>query len=132
MTIGINIAVPSRLDVSSAEKLLNTLSRPDLFKKEPILDFRRCDHVELGAGYRIGNALRKLSEATNLTVLVVAQDFSQSPSSEWFLNFTRSGLGPAIAAHAATVLAGERDVTEELRSYYQRALEVPSQNSVYF
>src|SRR5256885_1176840 len=56
--------------------------------------------VAPGAGWRIGNALRRFSGAP-LTAHV--PPFGEE---EWFRAFTRSGLGYALGSHAGRILEG--------------------------
>ncbi len=126
------INIPARLNVESAEKVLESVSSGRFKDEIAHIDFRECTHIDIGAGYRVGNVLRAISEHARLRVSIAAEDFIQSPSRRWFLNFTRSGLGPAIAEYAQEVSLAGRNIREELIAYYRRTLHVPTQNTVYF
>lgn len=88
------------------------------------LNLSVCSHVEPGAGFRFGNALRRWG-LRELTVQVPDPgDFGN----RWFLTFTRSGIGLALSASAGKIFAANRDVTHELRDYYAAKGNVPGTN----
>jgi hypothetical protein len=78
------------------------------------LDLSVVRNVQPGAGYRLGNAMRRWAVAELLVAVPPPGDFSGS----WFQTFTRSGIGLALARHASLIRVGVDDVTEEIRAYY--------------
>lgn len=96
---------------------------------ETVLDLAEFRNVEPGAGMRLTNAMRRWASG-RLVVMVPANADLQS--SEWFRLFTRSGLGWAMAAHADVVLAGDRDIAEDIRTYYESASRSHAVNCVMF
>lgn len=85
-------------------------------ENETELDLSALRNVEPGAGIRLANAMRRW--ATGRLVIDLAPGLDLK-GSEWFRLFSRSGIGWAIAAHAKEVRSGERDVTAEIRAYYE-------------
>ncbi len=81
-------------------------------------------NVQPGAGYRLGNALRRWAAAELLVVVPSPNDFSGT----WFQTFTRSGIGLALARHATQVLADGIDITEQIRAYYAEKGDTSSTN----
>jgi len=77
-------------------------------------DLSGVRNVQPGAGYRLGNALRRWAEGEVVAVVPQPGDFSGS----WFQTFTRSGIGLALARHATQILAADLDVTDDVRAYY--------------
>jgi hypothetical protein len=82
---------------------------------ETELDLSLLRNVESGAGVRLTNAMRRWSAGRLVVVLAPDVDLH---SSEWFRLFTRSGIGWALATHATLIRSGEREFSEEIRSYY--------------
>lgn len=80
------------------------------------LDFTKCQQVDAGAGWRLGNALRRYKEGNSIEVLLAKYplDFE----GDWFRNFTRSGLGFYFAKYAKRIRTPERDITLKIRDYY--------------
>jgi hypothetical protein len=107
-------AFGQNVGVREVEDLIAGITPADVEHVELTVDLSRCGHVDPGAGFRLGNAMRTWRRG-RLVVLVPDRPFSHPA---WFQPFTRSGLGFAIAAHAAQVRAADRDVTAELRDYY--------------
>lgn len=101
--------------VDEVESLLVRVPAPERSAIEWILDFSRCRHVDPGAGFRLGNALQSWSRGRVLVLVPDLEDFSGA----WFRNFTRSGLGLSIAAHADEVTSQAQDVTDAVRDYYR-------------
>jgi hypothetical protein len=98
----------------SVEQLLAEIPA-DQTPREVTLDLRPCRHLSPGAGWRLGNAMSNWSAAGEVSVLIPEpDDFSGS----WFLNFTRSGLGLALACHADRIESDQGDVGRVLRDYY--------------
>jgi len=109
------LTLGENLSVRSAEQALDGLATLDKSGRIEI-DLSELAHVELGAGWRLGNALSAWSREAEVTVRVPpVKDFSGN----WFKHFTRSGLGLALGTHPVTVEADGRDVTESVRAYYR-------------
>ncbi len=79
-----------------------------------------------GAGWRIGNALRRFS-GEGLEAMV--PPFGEG---NWFRTFTRSGLGYALAAHAGRILADGADITTKVQGFYNTKETRADQNAVVF
>jgi hypothetical protein len=96
---------------------------------ETVLNLSECRNVEAGAGVRLTNAMRRWSAGRLVVSLPADVDLR---GSDWFRLFTRSGLGWAMAAHAFAVYAGEREIAEELSSYYEATSSSHAVNCVMF
>jgi hypothetical protein len=117
---------------TDAERFVDRFSVRILPNEPCVLDFTACRHVDVGAGFRIGNVLRRLSSGRELIVHVPRIDFDAGVSDTFFRAFTRSGLGPAIARFSSSVLSDGVEIGAALAAYYKRTLEVGTQNVVYF
>src|ERR1051326_2002324 len=103
------------LNLERAEAFVESLGRDSELAGQIQIDLGACRHVDIGAGWRLGNALRRTKNNCHLTFLVPPiKDFSGL----WFQNFTRSGLGLAIATYADSVFSGAQNITSDLRKYY--------------
>jgi hypothetical protein len=102
------------LNLERAEHFITQLaaSSDDLVE----IDLSECRHIDPGAGWRVGNALRPAHANADITVYMPERE--SAFSGLWFHLFTKSGLGHAIARHADRVLVAEADITAELRTYY--------------
>jgi hypothetical protein len=96
---------------------------------ETSLDLSHVRNVELGAGIRLTNAMRRWGEG-RLTVRMPPE--MEMKGSDWFRLFTRSGIGWALAAHAHLVSSGDRDITQDVRTYYADIEEAAAPNCVMF
>jgi hypothetical protein len=108
------------LTVTTAENWVRRLSS----RQAPtaVLDLRQCHSVHSSAGWRVGNALRRLSPPQGRCDAIVP--WKGPADSDWFLNYTRSGLGQALAQHASHIIdARGIDVTDEVRKYYSDRAE---------
>ena len=129
----VRLIAPRVVNLKVAEDLLARLAGHTVSDWEVLLDLTQCQRVDVGAGYRLGNALRRAKQFASFAVLVGDEDFERGASDRWFLAFTRSGLGPAISAHIDTVLSESgANVAHQLKAYYRRTLDLPAQNAVYF
>jgi len=127
-----NLTLPEKVTVSSAEELLDTATRKELGAGPFHLDCQSCKHISLGAGYRIGNLLRVLAGHGALNVTIPNGTYSaDSVPQEFFLSFTRSGLGQAIAKYAMSVHSADTDVTVDLKEYYKRTSTYSSHGAAY-
>jgi hypothetical protein len=114
----------SSVGVDEVERILSG-ARPDTDDELAVeLDLSRCRQVELGAGFRLGNALRRWGGGELRVRVPEPGDFS----GDWFLTFTRSGLGLALASSRAEIIAGAADISERVRKYYADKGDVSSQN----
>lgn len=107
-------AFRSSIGVDDVEELLAQGTGDDDAARAWRLDLSKVRNVQPGAGYRLGNALRRWSAGELVAVVPETDGFS----GDWFLTFTRSGIGLSLARHADRILAGSRDVTDEVRDYY--------------
>jgi hypothetical protein len=104
------------LNLERAEKALLDIASLSTEADEISLDLASCMHVDVGAGWRLGNALRDLATRGRLRITV--PELVTFDDQRWFLHFTRSGLGMAIAQYAAEVNTPSRDITAEIKDYY--------------
>ena len=91
------------------------------------IDLSDVRYVEVGAGWRLGNAISHWSTFGPIHVDVPDIEIG---SSEWFTIFTRSGLGLALSAFASRVARGGEDVKEEIGEAHPLATQVKSRNHV--
>ena len=110
--------------VDEVEDLLRAVGPEVVERTEWLLDMAACCHVDPGAGFRLGNALRLW--ATGRVIVVVPERHVEGDV--WFRAFTRSGHGLAITRHADTVCSGGEDVTVAVQGYYVRRAERSSTN----
>lgn len=123
------IAVGKALNVPRAEEIVAESVRWDAHTHVE-LDLSGTEHIDVGAGWRLGNALSRARGGADLLVHVA--DPEAFRSSLWFRNYTRSGLGLAVAAYAARVTAGSEDITDAMRDYYSGRGRRNAQNSLIF
>jgi hypothetical protein len=122
---------PFRHSVSldEVEALLRSWSIDSDSDTETVLDLSEYRNVDIGAGMRLSNAMRRW--ATGRLVVLVPPDVDLH-SSDWFRLFTRSGLGWAMAAHAIAVLSGDHDIAEDIRAYYAATSSSHASNCLMF
>jgi len=108
-----SIAVTGRLTEPGVEEIL----REDAFLWEgaSCLDLRKVNHVALGAGWRLGNAISIWSQHGLRALVPDPGDFSGN----WFRLFTKSGIGHALAAHGVRVETDAGDISREIERYYR-------------
>lgn len=108
---------------STAEQWLDALAAKA--PQPATFDLSECRRITGGAAWRIGNAMRRLSQCS-----VVIPDSSSSGRNWEFLNLTRSGFGYSIARYAnAVVTRSETDETERVRKYYSELSEQSGGNN---
>lgn len=109
------LSLEDNLSVRSAERVLREWGT--VAEAGPIVvDLSELSFVEIGAGWRLGNAISAWSRHADVTVKVPAPgNFAGS----WYRAFTRSGLGLSLAAHRVKVESGNQDLTQEIRQYYE-------------
>ena len=115
----------SGINPDHAETVIKNLDEESPARKV-LLQFSGYPYVNPGAGWRIGNALRRYAGGL---LEAVVPPFGKD---DWFRAFTRSGLGDAIAAHAIAVHSEGDDITDEVRKFYQRNSSRHDQNAVFF
>jgi hypothetical protein len=103
------------LNLERAEIFVAELAATPVLSRNIDLVLSNCRNVDVGAGWRLGNALRRARPHSHLSVTVPNDNFS---SSWWFRNFTRSGLGFSLARYADVVKADDKTITNALRDYY--------------
>jgi len=110
------LSLGDNLSVRSAERVLREWGR--IAEGEAILvDLSELSFVEIGAGWRLGNAISAWSRQADVTVKVPPPgDFAGS----WYKTFTKSGLGLPIAVHRVKIESDGQDITEEVRRYYEQ------------
>jgi hypothetical protein len=106
------------IDVTQAEALIRDMSAIPPGWSTPVIDLSACQYIHSGVGWRLANALSLFSHGSQVDVVVPMDPTTSGYSGPWFRNFTRTGLGMAIAHYARDVYAGDRNIAEELRSYY--------------
>lgn len=116
------------LNLARAEDTLTRLAELSVLPASIVVDLRKCRHVDVGAAWRFGNALRLLRQTKDLRVLL--PDFGLQPPklfdhSKWFSLLTHSGLGNSIARSASEIHSGDQDITQELREYYANPRATP-------
>ena len=76
------------------------------------IDLSRYPSIATGAGWRIGNALRRFSG--------VALEVTAPPlgAGDWFRDLNRSGLAYSLAVHAGKIQAGGADLSTQFRNLY--------------
>jgi len=109
-----------------AERVIAVLGASPVPRQRVILQFDAYPYVNPGVGWRIGNALRRYSA----DLLEVRAPPFLDGKGEWFRSFTRSCLGDAFAAYAATIICGGEDATATVRAYYADKSARKTQNSV--
>jgi hypothetical protein len=112
------------IDVERVEQLLERVPPAEDDTTAWELDLSECRNVQPGAGYRLGNAMRRWARGELSVVVPDPADFS----GQWFTIFTRSGIGLALAAYASSVRTPERDITEAVRGYYAEKGNVSGEN----
>src|SRR5205807_10377350 len=94
------------------------------------LDLRGCSRVRPGAAWRLGSALRRVSRHRGFLEVAVPMLDDRDFSGAWYTDFTRSGLGYAIAAHASRVVASSgSDVGIQIQDYYSKHADQVSNNA---
>ena len=109
-----------------AERIVAALGADEFPNRSVVLTFKEYPYVNAGVAWRIGNALRRYSGGA---LEVEVPPFSEGQG-KWFQSFTRSALGDAIAAHAARIVSGGEDITEQVKQYYAAFSGRQSQNGV--
>ena len=107
-----------------AERVIKALGEEEMPSRRVLLRFVGYPYVNVGVGWRIGNALRRYS-GEELEVQV--PPFLKG---DWFRTFTRTCLGDAIAAFAGKITTEGVDITSQVREYYSERAVRESQNSV--
>jgi hypothetical protein len=110
-----------------AENFIRKLDHADPLSTKVLLRFEGYPYINPGVGWRVGNALRRFSSDGVLQVVV--PPFGKG---DWFRTFTRSGLGDAIATHASVIQSEGREITEEVKEFYQTRATRQDQNAVFF
>lgn len=122
----IEIHLERRITVTDAEKVVQRLAVAHEYIQPVRLNCSSTESIEIGAGSRIGNALRRF-RGVGIEVIVSADDVNdpeQYFSKNWVL-FSRSGLGLALATHATTILAATNNVTKLFRDrFLKRGLAI--------
>lgn len=108
-----------------AERIIAALGFDEYPNRNVVLTFKEYPYVNAGVAWRIGNALRRYSGAVEVEVPPFLEG-----QGRWFQAFTRSALGDAITAHAAKIVSGGEDITEQVKRYYAASSERQSQNGV--
>jgi hypothetical protein len=125
----LTIPLDEAITLRHAEQVVLKLSESTFPSWRVHLDLSRCKHIELGAGQLLANALRPYGQDSLLEVIVPSRKTADDFSSFWFLNFTRSGLGHALATYASSIYSADgKDITNFVRSYYQESFRPLSNN----
>jgi hypothetical protein len=125
LTEPVTFEFSSGISADHAERLIACLAEKEAGSRV-LLRFAGYPYVNAGVGWRIGNALRRFSEAP------LEAHVPPVGTGDWFRTFTRSGLGVAIAAHAGRVCCDGEDVTAKIQELYLSAPIRMDQNAVSF
>lgn len=112
------------LTIERAERLVEELAGLKPESTGVILDLTGLQHVQVSAGWRLGNALSRFEKTGELRVLVQRPKTYSGDSLRWFnsgeffRSFTRSGLGIALAAFAGSIETEGEDIQPALARYY--------------
>ena len=112
------VVLNSVVTLDDAERIVRLIGVGSEFIKPLELDLTNAKTSEIGAGTRIGNALRRYH--SNLTVRIPPANgttISNYIDDHWHLLET-SHLGLAVAAHAHRVEAGTDDITRAFREHF--------------
>jgi hypothetical protein len=118
----VDVLRSNSLTVTRAEDWIRRLDHAAQGRTAVLLDLTGCRNIDSGAGWRIGNALRRFAAPDGRCDVIVEPpgDFSDW----WFLHYTRSGLGHSLADYASTIKdTNDEDITKNVRSYYQSKSE---------
>jgi len=119
----VEIQFGQAIALKHAEEAVARLALPLASESAIRLDFTNVEHVDPGVGTRIGNALRPHASRREVHATVSGIADERNFEGNWFRLFTRSAIGDALAQHATTIRSDGRDVTELVRSYYERRLK---------
>ena len=125
------IVLDGKITLQDAELTVTKLSAAPEYLEPVILDLKYASDIEIGAGPRIGNAIRRYA-SLNLDVVVPGPENGKwrgNSAVNWKL-FSRSGLGMAIASHAKAIHTLKEYITDEFRNYYLREISNVGQNLV--
>jgi len=93
------------------------------------IDFSQCVFFDPSVGWRLANALRRYAHSGLLEVVLPSRE--RFGDEQWFKMFTRSGLGYALAFHCDCLVDSiGKDLTTELKEYYERVSEVKGSTHV--
>lgn len=107
------------LNIERAEEAVKILGAERQPNAPVVLNLSRCEHIDIGAGWRLGNAMRRFAGKTRLSAIV--PDPPEHLSGWWFRNYTRSAIGFAIAKHAKEVVNPQQaNLTNMIRTYYSK------------
>jgi hypothetical protein len=126
-----NLAEPLLFEFSSAisldhaERVIRKLGEDEFLSRKVFLRFAGYPYVHPGAGWRIGNSLRRYS---GKSIEVSVPPFG----GDWFRSFTRSCLGDALASHAGRIVCEGEDVTTKVQQIYSENAIRQDQNAVCF
>lgn len=116
----LNLVSELPLTVPTAEQWIRQIA--DERTPDVLIDLSACRRVDGNAGWRLGNAARGASFPSGR--LVARVPWKGKGDNDWFLNYTRSGLGQALARHAAELLDADGiDVGDQIRGYYSSLSE---------
>jgi len=125
------IELKQRVTLQDAEATVTRLGAAPEDLGALVVDLSDAVDIEIGAGVRIGNALRRYA-SFGLEVFVPPyknEGWDKYFSRHWSL-LTRSGLGLAIATHATRIVASNNQVSDAFRKYYLDEYGETSQNLV--
>jgi hypothetical protein len=122
------LSLPRRLDLNAAEDLVKALSIEEPASGEFLLNLAECTRIDIGAGYRLGNALRRFSDAPNMRIIL---EESRSDTTPPLSELVRSGLAVALLTHASRIFIRGTDVTGEVKPKLQDAIDHVQDNSKY-
>lgn len=125
------IELQGRIALGDAEATVGKLAVAPEYLEPLQVDLSNAVDVEIGAGPRIGNVFRRYAQR-HLEIVVpfsLDEDWKHYFSKRWRL-FSRSGLGLAIATHAAKIATVSGEVTKQFQECYLRDRGEVGQNLI--
>ena len=124
------IWVKGATDQVAAEDIINAFGQENVGSQDITLDFSECRGIDIGAGSRLANAMRRHAQKGLIIAIVPGVSSKKDFAGEWFLVFTRSGVGQAIAQYAKTICSSGKDVTDVVKQYYESQSDLQVSNNL--
>lgn len=124
-----SIAFNEGIGIDDAEDAISILSGSPDSLALVVLDLTATRSIEIGAGPRLGNLLRRFSgEKLKVRLPSMAQQSPKDYVSEHWKLLVRSGLGMGIATHAGTIMFGDLPEREGFRELFLEEQDRRMQN----
>lgn len=125
------VNLSGRITLEDAEAVVTQLSAAPENLQPLRLDLSDAIDVEVGAGPRIGNALRRYApHGLEIVVPPSTEEAWRGYFSKYWSLFSRSGLGLAIATHAKKIITAPTEATVAFRDYFLAEGRLASQNLI--